>query len=100
MSKWFAISKEDIGKEFKVLQSFSLHGMKSLGNYSWQGTRKELKENDLITYLGMKQGWGSDNIPQHNFEFDGFSGEVGGDAAPFELWGSISLGFIERKKDD
>jgi len=94
--KWFKISDEDIGKQFKVIKPFSISREKPTGPYSWTMENKQLKENDIITYLGMKQGWGSDNIPQHNFEFEGFRGEVDSPAAPFKGWGSIAIGYIER----
>lgn len=80
------------GKDYKIIKDGAfLSWEESIGPYAWQGKSYALKIGDVVTYVGMKMGWGSDNIHQDNFS----CGNARGSFWPQD-WGSADTSFMEE----
>lgn len=79
------------GKIYRVLKPGArLSWLVPCGPSAWSGESKSLPVGAEITYLGQVMGWGSDNIPVANFEWQGKKGEFWPNT-----WGRVADGWLE-----
>ena len=79
------------GATYRVLKPGAhLNWLVPCGPSAWSGESKNLPVGAEITFLGDVMGWGSDNIPVANFEYQGKKGEFWPNN-----WGRVEDGWLE-----
>ena len=79
------------GKTYRVLRPGArLSWLVPCGYCAWSGESVDLPAGAEITFLGNITGWGSDNIPVANFEWQNRKGEFWPNT-----WGSVEDGWLE-----
>lgn len=59
------------GRKYRVaVDNAYMAGLKASAPGCWAGVRIPLKKGDVVTYQGMRNGWGSDPIPEHCFKLE------------------------------